>query len=317
MFRIVLCCALLLGSISSARAQFEETANSHGPRPDRTLTQRFKVGVIIRAAGACQGIKATLPVPIEWPEQKVQLVDEDVSPDVRGVEYRTVSGSVKQMVVDIPSLAAGQEARAILTVEISRATLLPPEDPSRFSIPKKPDRSLLNYLGASPYIETNHAKIKAVAKQLQADAEGKSDWEKVEAIYDWVRENVEYKNGEIKGAARALKDKTGDCEELSALFIAICRINKIPARTVWVPEHCYSEFYLVDDEGQGYWFPCQNAGTRAFGGIPEQRPILQKGDNFRDPDRPRERMRYLSEHMTGEKVGGKPRVTWIRERVGT
>lgn len=317
MFRFWFACAFIIGSCRIASAQFEDAASGNGPRPDRALTQRFKVGVVIEATGPCQGIKATLPVPIEWPEQKVQIVEEDVSPEVRGVDYRVVSGTVKQMVVNIPSLSAGDKARAVLTVEISRSTLLPPTDTSKLSAPKKPDKSLVNYLGASPYIETNHAKIKAVAKQLATESEGKTDWEKVEAIYDWVREHVEYKNGDIKGAARALKDKTGDCEELSALFIAICRINKIPARTVWVPEHCYSEFYLVDDEGKGYWFPCQNAGTRAFGGIPEQRPILQKGDNFRDPDRPRERMRYLSEFMIGEKVGGKPKVTWIRERVGT
>ena len=86
----------------------------------------------------------------------------------------------------------------------------------------------------------------------------------------------------------ALKDKTGDCEELTSLFIALCRASDIPARTVWVPGHCYPEFYLEDDEGKGHWFPCQAAGSRAFGGIPEQKPILQKGDNFSVPENPRE-----------------------------
>ena len=52
---------------------------------------------------------------------------------------------------------------------------------------------------------------------------------------------------------------------------------------VWVPGHCYPEFYLEDAEGRGHWIPCQAAGTRAFGSMPEHRPILQKGDNFRVP----------------------------------
>ena len=43
------------------------------------------------------------------------------------------------------------------------------------------------------------------------------------------------------------------------------------------------------------------------------KPILQKGDNFRDPERPRESMRYLSEYLTG--AGGKPKVKFIRELV--
>jgi len=89
----------------------------------------------------------------------------------------------------------------------------------------------------------------------------------------------------------------------------------IPARTVWVDGHCYPEFHLVDADGHGAWFPCQAAGTRAFGAMPDQLPILQKGDNFRDPDRPGKSLRYVSEFMTGSAVGGgaAPVVEWIRE----
>ena len=72
-----------------------------------------------------------------------------------------------------------------------------------------------------------------------------------ELIYDHVRDNVEYRNGRLKGALAALRDGHGDCEELSSLFIAVCRANKIPARTIWVPNHCYPEFYLVDQDGEG------------------------------------------------------------------
>ena len=66
---------------------------------------------------------------------------------------------------------------------------------------------------------------------------------------------------------------------MSSLFVAICRADGIPARLVRVPGHCYPEFYLLDRDGKGRWFPCQAAGTRAFGGMPDPRPILQKGDN--------------------------------------
>jgi hypothetical protein len=132
-----------------------------------------------------------------------------------------------------------------------------------------------------------------------------------------VRENVQYQEvspeanerdkSPLKGAFAALKDKTGDCEELTSLFIAICRASDIPARTVHVQGHCYPEFYLQDDEGQGHWFPCQAAGSEAFGGIPEHRPIWQKGDNFRAPERPREAQRYVAE--------GKPRVKFVRKQL--
>ena len=47
---------------------------------------------------------AEYPVPADWPEQKVQIVQEDVSPDVRGLRYRTLPGGVKQMIVEILAL---------------------------------------------------------------------------------------------------------------------------------------------------------------------------------------------------------------------
>ncbi len=63
------------------------------------------------------------------------------------------------------------------------------------------------------------------------------------------------------------------------------------------------------------WFPCQAAGTRAFGEMPDQLPILQKGDNFRDNDRPGKPLRYMSEFIRGSAVGagGAPQVEWVRE----
>jgi hypothetical protein len=297
-----------------ARAQFAAPeAGSAAPTLGDMRTQKYRVGVVVTAEGGpCRGIYATLPVPADWPEQKVQIVQEDVSPDVRGLRYRTLPGGVKQMIVEIPDLPAGDKAHAIVTFSLERASILPPVDPSALTIPRKPDRALRAFLGASPYIETRHPKILKLAKATGADLDG---WQKVEAIYDAVREKVEYRNGDLKGAARALADGWGDCEELTCLFIAMARAEGIPARTVWVEGHCYPEFYLVDADGQGWWYPCQAAGTRAFGGMPDQLPILQKGDAFRDPDRPAKTLRYVSEFIKGSATdgGGSPKVTWIRE----
>jgi transglutaminase-like putative cysteine protease len=199
-----------------------------------------------------------------------------------------------------------------VTFALARSSIIAPANTSSLTIPEKPDRALRAFLGASPYIETRHPKIVKLAK---ATGEGLEGWQKVEAIYDAVREKVEYRNGELKGAARALADGWGDCEELTCLFIAAARVEGIPARTVWVEGHCYPEFYLVDGEGNGWWFPCQAAGARSFGAMPDQLPILQKGDSFRDPDRPGKTLRYVSEFIRGSAVdgGGSPQVRWIRE----
>ncbi len=308
---LCLAAIVLAGSPLVAQAQFKQ-GDTKGPRLGEFKIERWQAGTIVSAnSGPCTGIAAYLPVPIDWPEQEVRVVEEDVSPSVK-ITYQTIDRSVKVMTVRIARLPAGDKAKALSTMEIKRFALLPPENTDTYELPdpRKLDASVRIYLGPSPYIESRNARIRSVAKEIGTDKQ--KAWELVEAIYDWVREKVKFKNGPLKGAMAALRDGTGDCEELTSLFIAICRARDIPARTVWVPGHCYPEFYLVDEEGNGHWFPCQAAGTRAFGGIPEFRPILQKGDNFRPPyGHGGERQRYLAEYLTG--TGGKPRVQFVRK----
>ena len=284
-----------------------------------TLTQfgeaktfTYRLGVVVKAnRGRCRGLLATLPIPANWPEQIVTVVSEEKSRYVRRVAYKSLGGGARQMRVTIPDLPAGAEARATITLKLRRHALLAPREPGAFVLTKRIPSRLRSYLLPSPFIESTNAKIKALAKELVAGKQGA--WEQVEAIYDGTRAKVKYENGPLKGALQALKDGSGDCEELTSLFIALCRANKIPARTVWVPGHCYPEFYLSDKDGKGHWIPCQAAGTRVFGSMAEDRPILQKGDNFRVPEKSRERQRYVAEFLTGK--SGQPSVRFIRERV--
>jgi hypothetical protein len=312
--RLIASCGVsLVMPVARGQLVTAPAAEEAGPRLGDGRIQRYRVGVIVKAVGGpCRGLYATLPVPASWPEQRVRIVEEQVSRGVRGPQYRPLADGVEQMVVSIPAVAAGGTEQAIITFELERFAILPPENPAAWRIPEKPSRELRAHLGASPYVETRDPKIVKFAKAAAGDHEG---WRKVEAIYDAVREKVEYRNGDLKGARRALADGWGDCEELTCLFIAAARSQGIPARTVWVEGHCYPEFYLEDAAGVGCWHPCQAAGTRAFGSMPDQLPILQKGDSFRDPDRPGKQLRYVAEFLKGSAVagGGKPAVTWVRE----
>lgn len=293
-----------------AAAQFI-TRDTKATKLGDSQVQLWQAGMIVTASGGpCQGIVGTAPVPIDWPEQTVTLTEEDISPAAR-VSFRMVGDTVRQMVVSIPYLPSGEEARVLMTFEVRRSSQLPPSDTSIFTIPekRKVPRDVLIYLGPSKYIESTNLKLKSQAKQIGTDEQ--TAWGHVEAIYDWVRTNVEHEDSPLKGAYKAMTDKNGGHEDLASLFIALCRASGIPARTVWLPGHCYPEFYLVDNDGKGHWFPCQVAGTRAFGEMPDHRPILEKGDNLRDPDNRRETKRYLPETLRG--AGGSPRVKFVRE----
>lgn len=296
----------------SAWAQFKEgAAGQREIKRGETVVQKWRCGISITAAGGtCTRIVATTPIPIEWPEQEVRVAEEDITPSARAT-YQTFDG-VKQMTVTITNLQTGQEAHAIVTLEIRRSSILAPDNTDKLQLPDntKLEKGVRPYLAMSPMIETRSAKITSLAKKIAPDQT--SAWAKVEALYDWVRENCKFKEElPLRGALSALNTGEGGRDDVVALFIALCRVNEIPARTVHIPSHCYAEFYLVDDKGEGHWFPCEVAGARSFGAIPETRPVLQKGDSFRDPRNPKERHHFLPETVTG--AGGKPQVRFIRE----
>ena len=308
---LLISCTFL--DLSALHAQEVLPDNGKGISLGRDQVQRLMVGIKIKAGGPCTGIFATVPVPMDWPEQRVKIVDENFSAAVKKTDFRVLDNGVKQLLVSIPRLEAGEESEAILTVEISRNAIVEPADPSVFTVPKRPPRAIRKFLASSPFIESTNAKIRTLARKIVADKE--TAWEQVRAIYDYVREQVEYEESELKGAVATLRDGKGDCEAMTSLFIALCRAAKIPARMVWVTDHSYPEFYLVDDEGQGHWFPCQVAGAEAFGSMPETRPILQKGDNYKVPET-KARRRYVATQMKARAVRGrKPTITVITDFV--
>ncbi len=300
----VLFCSTLMGQTAS---------NPYAIRLQQPQTQRWEIGFEVKSPGLMTGVSGSMTIPMAWPEQKVTIIKEDLSPGVR-IRPRVVMGDVKQLLVTIPRIDAGATVKAIVTVEVERSLIEKPEQTDKLYIPKIITPDLRKYMGTSPFIETTNPRIKEISQGLGDD--GRNAWQKVEIIFDWVRDRVKYKfDEELKGALTALEAGEGDCEELTSLFIAICRNNGIPARSVWIPGHCYPEFYLEDANGKGHWFPCQIAGSRSFGSMPEYRPVLQKGDNFRVPGNTRPQ-RYVAETFKALRSTQPPMVQFIRRQAG-
>ncbi|MEN0110253.1 MAG: transglutaminase domain-containing protein [Planctomycetota bacterium] len=286
--------------------------------------QRFRVGAVIKARrGACRGIVATVAVPIECDEQSARVVEEDFTPHVEDVTFRDVVGGIaRQMVITIPYLGDNEEARAVLTYEVRTRTTPPPTpaEAAAMSIPSRPPKGLRTFLKPSPFIESKNARVKRVARRVVEEAEaelgdGVVDWERLQAVYDHVIDSIRYVEGPDTSAMTTLREGTADCHGRSALFIALCRSLGVPARMVWVHNHCYPEFYLESPDGEGRWLPAESAGTRAFGAMPVARTIMQKGDSFRVPERRGERFHYAAGSVDGtpERGSGKPKITYVRE----
>lgn len=301
---------LFLGG--AALAQFETQTSSKGVRLDNPLTQRWQVGVKITAVGGpCAGLRGSIPVPTDWPEQEVRIEAEEISTQVRSVRYRDLGG-LRQMQYSIPQLPPGEVATALVTFEIIRHAMLPPDDTAEYQLSKNPPPPIRLNLAASPSIECRHPTIRSKAKELVPD--DLPAWKQVETLYDWVRDNTKLQEDLFKGAVATLRDGSGNRDDLTSLFIALCRAHGVPARTVFVPDNCYAEFYLEDSGGAGHWFPCQVAGTREFGGMSGHRPILQKGDNIRVPDEQKDPQRFVPEFLTGQGGrAGRPQVEFVRK----
>lgn len=298
-----------------------EEPSSGVVRYGEPIVGEFKVGAIITASrGACRNIKAMVAVPFECDEQNVTIAQEDFSSDVDKVIYRDLQGGARQMLISVPFLAAGAQARAVVTFQVSTRPRLPLEEDetAKLKIPRKPPREVRRFTSVSPFIEARDRRVKKIAREVFKQApEDASDWQKVELLYDYMLDNIEYVEGPDTSAKQTLQAGSADCHGRSAVFIALCRASGVPARVVWVNNHCYPEFYLQDEEGEGHWFPAESAGNRAFGEMPLARVILQKGDNFRIPERPKDRLRYASDFLVGMPLpgSGKPKVKYIREQL--
>jgi transglutaminase-like putative cysteine protease len=307
-------------ALSSPESVSADTVSTDTPSSDSRVTydlpksQTWKMGLILKSPVTCANVFATFPVPMDWPEQKVTLEEKNIDPRVTGWEVVDVAPGAKHLVLKAPKIAANTTMEVTLTMTVERSRILAPTQTDDLVAPKRIGRDLKIYTGTSPYIDATNARIKAASKELAANA-AENAWDYVEQIYDFVRDKVKYVEGDLKNASVALRDGKGDCEEMTSLFIALCRNARIPARMVWIPDHCYPEFYLEDGDGNGHWFPCQAAGTRSFGRMAEYRPVWQKGDRFKVPQR-RGVVRYVTEFFKCDPKGkGTPRPSFIREVV--
>lgn len=266
--------------------------------------------------GPMVGTVATTVFPTAWPEQDIEILETNV-PAFFKADFRDLPGNNKQLVLFSRTIPANAIAEATIKVRITKRHTIGPEDPSELVVPRRVSRDAKQFLGDSPYIKTGLSELRAVIREVDA-SEPETQWERIEMFYDWVRDNIRYENGELKTLQQALRDKAGDCEEMTSAFIALCRTARIPARCVWIPNHCYPEFYMEDAEGNGHWFPCQAAGTRNFGSMPEYLPILQKGDRFTLPEKPGERQRYIADFLSAKRVSGTkdPKVEFVRQLLG-
>lgn len=241
-----------------------------------------------------------MPVPVNWREQSVKLLKE-TKPSGCVCRVQKIAGKGAILHVRVSKLPKGKTVVVERVYEMTRQRVRFQRKTADLLVPTKPNSKLSEHLLSAPGIEIADKGIRTQAKTLWIEKD--KAWANVRRIFDWVRKRVRYRPMPYGGALFAMKSRTGDCEDMSALFIALCRCCKVPARSVWIEGHTYAEFYLEDKTGKGYWIPAQLSGLPEFGQITEYRPILQKCDRVRDSIRKRQ-VRYLPQ--SARAIGGTP-----------
>ena len=219
---------------------------------------------LLAASAVVPQMKQRLDEPRDVRRLRLQLTGADLSsPDLRGVG-QTVNGNI---------------------IELS--------DPQEFQ-PGPADPEAQKYLAPEPLIESDAPGIIAEAERALQGVQGTR--ERAEALTRYVNALLDKKPTiSLPSAREVLRTKVGDCNEHTALYVAMARASGIPSRIavglVFVRGvqgafyyHAWPEVYIDSGGGRGYWlpvdptfnqFPADTTHLRlARGGLDKQAAIL-------------------------------------------
>jgi transglutaminase-like putative cysteine protease len=120
---------------------------------------------------------------------------------------------------------------------------------ARYLLPYR-DTDLAQWLRAEPLIQVNDPRIGAQLRQIVGRERNAA---KVAArILNWVAALPHARTAGVPNAARTLQSRSGDCNELTVLYVALARAAGLPARPVsgllWrrgnFYYHAWAEVYL-------------------------------------------------------------------------
>jgi transglutaminase-like putative cysteine protease len=128
--------------------------------------------------------------------------------------------------------------------------------------PGRGDPSAAQYLAAEPFIESDAPEILAEADIAVRGVTGIRN--RAERLTRYVNALLDKKpTVSLPSAREVLRTKVGDCNEHTALYVAMARALGIPARIavglVYIHGafyyHAWPEVYIAEQDGRGLWLP--------------------------------------------------------------
>ncbi len=287
---------------------------------------RVYVDVCNKGPTTAQNVRLEVPLLGNLDSPYQTLIQENFS--MKPLQIREHCLGNRSAVFKIATLAPGKTEKIVLDYSLLITPLqadLSLYEPAPALCGKQQPDPL--FLQPAAKIESSNPELAAKAEEITLYAE--NNLEKAEAIFDYVLAHMHYdpeSPGSNCGALAALRGCAGVCEDYAALFVALCRAEKIPARLVYGytnPQgweevgsvgpgkalsltgcrHCWAEFYL---EGMG-WLPADptlNTYHRAhlyFAALPQAGHLAQN---------------YADKPLQVCFQGGQIDVTWAEKLTG-
>ena len=125
------------------------------------------------------------------------------------------------------------------------------------------------------YIDPNNVDIKSTAQNVSNQTASNNSFILAKELFIWLKQNTIYlmhtDNNSVQPAGTTYQLKTGDCDDLSFLYISLCRSLGIPARFIrgyllkeknGVPTagpHAWAEVFVGGGIGNSGWIPVECA----------------------------------------------------------
>jgi len=124
------------------------------------------------------------------------------------------------------------------------------------------------------FIDPDNSQLRAIAHEVQTTEQTNNTFLLAKALFIWLKTNLRYQihpeSEAVQPATVTLQRKSGDCDDLSFLYISLCRSLGIPARfvrgylltiasngTATAVAHAWSEVYVGGSLGNSGWIPVE------------------------------------------------------------
>lgn len=123
------------------------------------------------------------------------------------------------------------------------------------------------------FIDPDNPNIIAIASEILSNAGTNNAFLVAKELFIWLKQQTTYQihreNNNAQPAEFTLQCKTGDCDDLSFLYMSLCRSIDIPARFIRgflveensVVPHAWAEVFVGGGIGNNGWIPVECAGN--------------------------------------------------------